>query len=235
MVGRKESGARASGWAPFESGWRAVARVSQSACGCSRASSIYGRGFRHRAHLTHLSARSHSAEAPTPRARLSEHAADDHLLLSSIGWRARAAATRGRHPRAGPALRRSSRAGRRLADRHRRPLRPAGWSQRRGQDDAASPPGHGDPPLPRHRAAGGRRGGAGHRRSRGRMAAGAGAGRSARRRGGTVTTLRRNATVAWAIARKDALAEVRGRQAAVSTRTFAALVLLLFGFALGSD
>jgi heme exporter protein B len=50
-----------------------------------------------------------------------------------------------------------------------------------------------------------------------------------------VTTLRRNATVAWAIARKDALAEVRGKQAAVSTLTFAALVLLLFGFALGSD
>ncbi|TME34521.1 MAG: hypothetical protein E6I62_02395, partial [Chloroflexi bacterium] len=90
-------------------------------------------------------------------------------------------------------------------------------------------------PRRRYGAAAGRRGGAGHRRWRGRMASGARAGRSARRRGGTVTTLRRNATVAWAIARKDALAEVRGKQAAVSTLTFAALVLLLFGFALGSD
>jgi heme exporter protein B len=41
--------------------------------------------------------------------------------------------------------------------------------------------------------------------------------------------------MAWAIARKDALSELRGRQAAVSTLFFAALVLLLFGFALGPD
>jgi heme exporter protein B len=41
--------------------------------------------------------------------------------------------------------------------------------------------------------------------------------------------------MAWAIARKDALAELRGRQAAVSTLFFAGLVLLLFGFALGPD
>ena len=45
-----------------------------------------------------------------------------------------------------------------------------------------------------------------------------------------MTALRRNATIAWAIARKDAIAEVRGKQAAVSTLTFAAVVLLLFGF-----
>ena len=50
-----------------------------------------------------------------------------------------------------------------------------------------------------------------------------------------MTALRRNATIAWAIARKDAIAEVRGKQAAVSTLTFAAVVLLLFGFALGPD
>lgn len=41
--------------------------------------------------------------------------------------------------------------------------------------------------------------------------------------------------IAWAIARKDALSELRGRQAAGSTLFFAALVLLLFGFALGPD
>jgi heme exporter protein B len=41
--------------------------------------------------------------------------------------------------------------------------------------------------------------------------------------------------LAWAIARKDALSELRGRQAAGSTLFFAALVLLLFGFALGPD
>lgn len=41
--------------------------------------------------------------------------------------------------------------------------------------------------------------------------------------------------LAWAIARKDALSELRGRQAAGSTIFFAALVLLLFGFALGPD
>ncbi len=43
------------------------------------------------------------------------------------------------------------------------------------------------------------------------------------------------ASAAWAIARKDALAELRGKHAATSTLFFAALVLLLFGFALGPD
>ena len=41
--------------------------------------------------------------------------------------------------------------------------------------------------------------------------------------------------VAMAVARKDALAELRGRHATVSTLFFAAVVLLLFGFALGPD
>jgi heme exporter protein B len=41
--------------------------------------------------------------------------------------------------------------------------------------------------------------------------------------------------VALAVARKDALAELRGRHATVSTVFFAAVVLLLFGFALGPD
>lgn len=41
--------------------------------------------------------------------------------------------------------------------------------------------------------------------------------------------------MALTIARKDALAELRGRHASVSTLFFAALVLLLFGFALGPD
>jgi len=50
-----------------------------------------------------------------------------------------------------------------------------------------------------------------------------------------MSELRRAATVAVAIARKDALSELRGRQAAGSTIFFAALVLLLFGFALGPD
>jgi heme exporter protein B len=50
-----------------------------------------------------------------------------------------------------------------------------------------------------------------------------------------MTALRTDAVVAWAIARKDARAELRGRQATVSTLFFAALVLLLFGFALGPD
>lgn len=50
-----------------------------------------------------------------------------------------------------------------------------------------------------------------------------------------MSALRADATVAWAIARKDALSELRGRQAAGSTLFFAALVLLLFGFALGPD
>jgi heme exporter protein B len=43
------------------------------------------------------------------------------------------------------------------------------------------------------------------------------------------------AATALAIARKDALSELRGRQASGSTLFFAALVLLLFGFALGPD
>ena len=44
-----------------------------------------------------------------------------------------------------------------------------------------------------------------------------------------------DARIALAVARKDALAELRGRQATVSTLFFAAVVLLLFGFALGPD
>jgi heme exporter protein B len=44
-----------------------------------------------------------------------------------------------------------------------------------------------------------------------------------------------DAAVAWQIARKDALSELRGRYLAGSTLFFAALVLLLFGFALGPD
>jgi heme exporter protein B len=47
--------------------------------------------------------------------------------------------------------------------------------------------------------------------------------------------MRADAAVAWQIARKDALAELRGRSAVGSTLFFAALVLLLFGFALGPD
>ena len=43
------------------------------------------------------------------------------------------------------------------------------------------------------------------------------------------------ARIALAIARKDGLAELRGRHAIVSTLFFAAIVLLLFGFALGPD
>jgi heme exporter protein B len=50
-----------------------------------------------------------------------------------------------------------------------------------------------------------------------------------------VKALRREAGFALAIARKDALAELRGRHATVSTLFFAAVVLLLFGFALGPD
>jgi len=46
---------------------------------------------------------------------------------------------------------------------------------------------------------------------------------------------RAEARVALAVARKDALAELRGRHATVSTLFFAAVVLLLFGFALGPD
>ncbi len=49
------------------------------------------------------------------------------------------------------------------------------------------------------------------------------------------SALARGATIALAIARKDALSELRGRQASGSTLFFAALVLLLFGFALGPD
>lgn len=41
--------------------------------------------------------------------------------------------------------------------------------------------------------------------------------------------------IAWAVARKDAVAEMRGRHATLSTLFFAAVVLLLFGFALGPD
>jgi heme exporter protein B len=50
-----------------------------------------------------------------------------------------------------------------------------------------------------------------------------------------MSALRTSLGVALAIARKDALAELRGRHAAVSTLFFAATVLLLFGFALGPD
>jgi len=50
-----------------------------------------------------------------------------------------------------------------------------------------------------------------------------------------VSDLRGEARVALAIARKDAVAELRGRHATVSTLFFSAVVLLLFGFALGPD
>lgn len=50
-----------------------------------------------------------------------------------------------------------------------------------------------------------------------------------------MSPLRRDAGIALAIARKDALSELRGRHATVSTLFFAAVVLLLFGFALGPD
>jgi heme exporter protein B len=50
-----------------------------------------------------------------------------------------------------------------------------------------------------------------------------------------MSALRTEARVALAIARKDALSELRGRHATVSTLFFAAVVLLLFGFALGPD
>lgn len=50
-----------------------------------------------------------------------------------------------------------------------------------------------------------------------------------------MNALRTEARVAMAIARKDAVAELRGRHATVSTLFFAAVVLLLFGFALGPD
>ena len=51
--------------------------------------------------------------------------------------------------------------------------------------------------------------------------------------GPRMSGLRNDAAIAWSIARKDARAELRGRQATVSTLFFAGLVLLLFGFALG--
>ena len=50
-----------------------------------------------------------------------------------------------------------------------------------------------------------------------------------------MSAVRRGTRVALAVARKDALAELRGRHATVSTLFFAAVVLLLFGFALGPD
>ncbi len=50
-----------------------------------------------------------------------------------------------------------------------------------------------------------------------------------------MTNLRRSAGQALAIAGKDALAELRGKHATTSTLFFAAVVLLLFGFALGPD
>jgi heme exporter protein B len=50
-----------------------------------------------------------------------------------------------------------------------------------------------------------------------------------------MTALRHEARMALAIAAKDARAELRGRHAVVSTLFFAAVVLLLFGFALGPD
>jgi heme exporter protein B len=50
-----------------------------------------------------------------------------------------------------------------------------------------------------------------------------------------MTELAAEARIALAIAGKDVIAELRGRHAVVSTVFFAALVLLLFGFALGPD
>jgi heme exporter protein B len=50
-----------------------------------------------------------------------------------------------------------------------------------------------------------------------------------------MSSVRREAAVILAIARKDALTELRGRHAVVGTLFFAAVVLLLFGFALGPD
>jgi heme exporter protein B len=50
-----------------------------------------------------------------------------------------------------------------------------------------------------------------------------------------MNALRAEARTALAIARKDAVAELRGRHATVSTLFFSAVVLLLFGFALGPD
>lgn len=50
-----------------------------------------------------------------------------------------------------------------------------------------------------------------------------------------MSALARQARVALAVARKDAMSELRGRHATISTLFFAAIVLLLFGFALGPD
>jgi heme exporter protein B len=50
-----------------------------------------------------------------------------------------------------------------------------------------------------------------------------------------VSAARAEARIALAVARKDALSELRGRHATVSTLFFAAIVLLLFGLALGPD
>lgn len=50
-----------------------------------------------------------------------------------------------------------------------------------------------------------------------------------------MTGLLAEARIALAIAHKDAIGELRGRHATVSTLFFAAVVLLLFGFALGPD
>jgi len=50
-----------------------------------------------------------------------------------------------------------------------------------------------------------------------------------------VSGIRAEARTALAIARKDAMAELRGRHATVTTLFFSAVVLLLFGFALGPD
>jgi heme exporter protein B len=50
-----------------------------------------------------------------------------------------------------------------------------------------------------------------------------------------MSELAAEARIALAIASKDVIAELRGRHAVVSTLFFAALVLLLFGFALGPD
>ena len=50
-----------------------------------------------------------------------------------------------------------------------------------------------------------------------------------------MSALADEARIALAVARKDALSELRGRHATVSTLFFAAVVLLLFGFALGPD
>ncbi len=50
-----------------------------------------------------------------------------------------------------------------------------------------------------------------------------------------MSAFRADVRIAVAVARKDALAELRGRHATVSTLFFAAVVLLLFGFALGPD